>query len=166
MKPLQTPLMQHQVQTELGDVLLAANAQGLAGIWFIGQQHWPNTSGWLNASQHPTLQKAAQQLHEYFGGQRTVFDVPLSPAWGTPFQRAVWQALQTVGFGHTVTYGDIAQKMGNLKAVRAVGAAIGRNPWSVIVPCHRVVGANGALTGYAGGLDRKKALLHLEAAHT
>ena len=165
MKPLPTPLMQHQVHTELGDVLLAANAQGLAGIWFIGQQHWPNTAGWVDAPQHPILLNTAQQLHEYFSGQRTTFDVPLSPAWGTPFQRAVWQALQSVDYGHTVTYGDIAQHIGNLKAVRAVGAAIGRNPWSVIVPCHRIVGANGSLTGYAGGLDRKKALLHLEAAH-
>lgn len=165
MKPLPTPLMQHQVRTELGDVLLAANGQGLAGIWFIGQQHWPNTSGWVDAPQHPIMQKTAQQLHEYFSGQRTAFDVPLSAAWGTPFQRAVWQALQSVGYGHTVTYGDIARTLGNLNAVRAVGAAIGRNPWSVIVPCHRIVGANGSLTGYAGGLDRKKALLHLEAAH-
>lgn len=165
MKPLQTPLMQHQIHTELGDVLLAASAQGLAGVWFIGQQHWPNTSGWVDAPHHPMLQKAQEQLHAYFSGQRMVFDMPLAPAWGTPFQRAVWQALQTIGYGRTVTYGDVAQTMGNLKAVRAVGAAIGRNPLSVIVPCHRVVGSNGSLTGYAGGLDRKKALLHLEAAH-
>ena len=165
MKPLPTPLMQHQIATELGDVLLAANAQGLAGVWFIGQQHGPNTTGWLDAPHHPLLQTAAQQLHEYFNGQRTAFDVTLSPAWGTPFQRAVWQALQSVRYGHTVTYGDIAQQVSSLQAVRAVGAAIGRNPWSVIVPCHRVLGANGSLTGYAGGLDRKKALLHLEATH-
>jgi methylated-DNA-[protein]-cysteine S-methyltransferase len=114
---------------------------------------------------HPTLQAVAQQLTDYFTGQRHTFDIALQPAWGTPFQRAVWQALQRIPYGHTRTYGDIARDIGNPKAVRAVGAAIGQNPHSIIVPCHRVVGANGSLTGFAGGLARKKHLLALEATH-
>jgi methylated-DNA-[protein]-cysteine S-methyltransferase len=108
---------------------------------------------------------AATQLREYFDGQRQTFDIQLQPAWGTPFQRAVWQALQRIPYGHTSTYGDIARDIDNPKAVRAVGAAIGQNPHSIIVPCHRVLGANGSLTGFAGGLDRKKHLLALEATH-
>jgi methylated-DNA-[protein]-cysteine S-methyltransferase len=112
------------------------------------------------------LKAAAQQLTEYFSGQRHTFDVPIHSAWGTPFQRAVWQALQRIPYGHTSTYGEIARAIGNANAVRAVGAAIGQNPHTIIVPCHRVVGANGSLTGFAGGLDRKTFLLAHENAHT
>ena len=151
----------------LGEVLLAATEHGLAGLWFVqGQQHMPDTSAWQMNDTHPTLQAAAQQLTEYFTGQRHTFDIALHPTWGTPFQRAVWQALQRIPYGHTSTYSDIARDIGNPKAVRAVGAAIGQNPHSIIVPCHRVVGANGSLTGFAGGLVRKKHLLALEATHT
>lgn len=111
------------------------------------------------------LAAAAQQLHDYFSGQRKSFDLPLQPAWGTPFQRAVWQALQRIPYAHTSTYGDIARDIGNPKAVRAVGAAIGQNPHTIVVPCHRVVGANGSLTGFAGGIERKQHLLAHEATH-
>jgi methylated-DNA-[protein]-cysteine S-methyltransferase len=150
----------------LGDVLLAATEQGLAGVWFVHrQEHMPDSSNWVTDEAHPTLLAAVQQLHEYFSGQRQSFDLPLQPAWGTPFQRAVWQALQRIPYGRTSTYGDIARDIGNPKAVRAVGAAIGQNPHTIIAPCHRVVGTNGALTGFAGGLERKQHLLAHEATH-
>ncbi len=159
-------IFQSHTTSPLGDVLLAATAQGLAGVWFAdGQEHMPDNSEWTTEDAHPTLTIAAQQLGEYFSGQRQRFDLPLQPAWGTPFQRAVWQALQRIPFGCTSTYGDIARDIGNPKAVRAVGAAIGQNPHTIVVPCHRVVGANGSLTGFAGGLERKKRLLALEATH-
>jgi methylated-DNA-[protein]-cysteine S-methyltransferase len=125
----------------------------------------PDSSEWTTDDAHPTLAAAAQQLREYFSGQRQSFDLPLQPAWGTPFQHDVWQALQRIPFGRTSTYGDIARDIGNPKAVRAVGAAIGQNPLTIVVPCHRVVGANGSLTGFAGGLDRKQYLLSHEATH-
>ena len=147
-------------------MLLAASEHGLAGVWFVqGQQQTPNASGWHTNNTHPTLKAAAQQLTEYFSGQRYAFDVPLHPTWGTPFQRAVWHALQRIPYGHTSTYGDIAHDIGNPNAVRAVGAAIGQNPHTIIVPCHRVVGVNGSLTGFAGGLERKRSLLKHEAEH-
>ena len=146
--------------------MLAATEQGLAGVWFVHQQEQlPDSSRWVTDDTHATLLAAALQLSEYFQGQRQTFEIQLHPAWGTPFQRAVWQALQRIPYGHTSTYGDIARDIDNAKAVRAVGAAIGQNPHSIIVPCHRVLGANGSLTGFAGGLDRKKHLLALEATH-
>ncbi|WP_353132448.1 methylated-DNA--[protein]-cysteine S-methyltransferase [Limnohabitans sp.] len=160
------PLFQSHFSSPLGQMLLAANEQGLTGVWFVlGQQHMPDTSGWQTNHTHPTLQKATQQLAEYFSGQRHTFDLPLHSAWGTPFQRNVWRALQRISYGQTGTYGDIARNIGNPKAVRAVGAAIGQNPHTIVVPCHRVIGANGSLTGFAGGLDRKTFLLAHEAAH-
>jgi methylated-DNA-[protein]-cysteine S-methyltransferase len=160
-------MYQTHTPSPLGEVLLAANAQGLAGVWFVHRQvHLPDSSQWTTHKAHPVMQRAAQQLAEYFDGQRHAFELPLHPAWGTPFQRAVWQALQHIPYGQTSTYGDIARHIGKPKAVRAVGAAIGQNPHSIVVPCHRVLGANGSLTGFAGGLDRKKQLLAHEAAHT
>ena len=161
-----TRIVQSHTTSPLGDVLLAATEQGLAGVWFVHrQEHMPDSSNWVTDEAHPTLLAAVQQLHEYFSGQRQSFDLPLQPAWGTPFQRAVWQALQRIPYGRTSTYGDIARDIGNPKAVRAVGAAIGQNPHTIIVPCHRVVGTNGALTGFAGGLERKQHLLAHEATH-
>ena len=159
-------IFQSHTTSPLGDVLLAATEQGLAGVWFVHrQEHMPDSSNWVTDEAHPTLLAAAQQLHEYFLGQRQSFDLPLQPAWGTPFQHAVWQALQRIPYGRTSTYGEIARDIGNPKAVRAVGAAIGQNPHTIVVPCHRVVGTNGALTGFAGGIERKKHLLALEATH-
>ncbi len=164
-KPLPR-IFQSHTNSPLGDVLLAASEQGLAGVWFVhGQAHMPDSRQWTTDEAHRTLRATAAQLREYFDGQRQSFDLPLQPAWGTPFQRAVWQALQRIPYGRTSTYGDIARNIGNPKAVRAVGAAIGQNPHSIIVPCHRVMGANGSLTGFAGGLDRKQHLLHHEATH-
>ncbi len=153
-------IFQSHTSSPLGEVLLAATEQGLAGVWFVqGQMHMPDSSSWAIDEAHPTLMAAAQQLQDYFAGQRHSFDLPIQPAWGTPFQRTVWQALQRIPYGRTRSYGDIARDIGKPNAVRAVGAAIGQNPHSIIVPCHRVVGANGSLTGFAGGLPRKQFLL-------
>lgn len=114
-----------------------------------------------NVMDSPTLAEAARQLDEYFAGERRSFDLPLVPK-GTEFQKKVWNALREIPYGDTCTYGEIAAKIGNPKASRAVGMANNRNPLAIIVPCHRVIGANGSLTGYAGGLDMKKSLLDLE----
>ena len=152
------------IDTPLGTMWLAASARGLAGAWFEGQKHQPDVSRWLLAPENPHLQQASAELQAYFSGQRTSFQVPLAAAWGTPFQQAVWKALQRIRAGRTTSYGQLAAQLKRPMASRAVGAAVGKNPWSVIVPCHRVVGAQGALTGYAGGLDRKVALLQLEGA--
>ena len=154
---------QTSVTTPLGEVLLVRTAHGLAGAWFEGQKHHP---GRLSAQSSPSdalLAEAAAQLHAYFAGSLMHFELPLD-LQGTPFQRRVWQALRAIAPGHTSTYGAIATAVGSDAAVRAVGGAIGRNPVSVIVPCHRVIGRDGTLTGYAGGFERKRALLALERA--
>ena len=121
-------------------------------------------TGWQPDPAHPVLCIAAEQLTAYFAGQRSDFDLPLDLSHGTAFQQAIWQALLAIPHGTTTSYGELGARIGNPAAVRAVGAAVGRNPISVIVPCHRVIGMNGALTGYAGGLHRKTALLTLEGA--
>lgn len=148
----------------LGPVIVAATDQGLAGVWFEGQRHLPDLSAWRIDARHPVLVQAVRQLSEYFAGRRTVFDLPLDLYAGTAFQQSVWHALLQIPRGTTTSYGAISSGLGKPAAVRAVGAAVGRNPISVIVPCHRVMGANGSLTGYAGGLERKAALLRLEGA--
>ena len=112
--------------------------------------------------QNPFLKKVETQLEEYFAQKRQTFDLPMT-LYGTPFQKAVWNLLYQIPYGFTCSYKDIAEKLNNPKGVRAVGGAVGRNPISIIVPCHRVIGANGTLTGFAGGLDRKKLLLELES---
>lgn len=148
----------------LGPMTLAATDQGLAGAWFDGQQHMPNTSRWTLQPGHAVLQQAQAELQEYFAGQRQRFTVALDIQAGTAFQQQVWQALRAIASGASLSYGALAVQIGRASAVRAVGAAVGRNPISIIVPCHRVLGAGGALTGYAGGLVRKTALLQIEQA--
>ncbi|MEO6407960.1 MAG: methylated-DNA--[protein]-cysteine S-methyltransferase [Burkholderiaceae bacterium] len=150
------------IDTPLGNVLLARTAEGLAGAWFEGQKHHPGELDAPHVDDDPLLVRAAAQLRAYFDGTAETFDVPLD-LQGSAFQRSVWAALLAIDSGATRSYGDIARAIGAPQAVRAVGSAVGRNPVSVIVPCHRVVGSSGALTGYAGGLDRKRALLALEA---
>lgn len=156
------------ITTAEGPVWLAATPQGLAGLWFEGQKHFPQQLAHAPAGQraddHPTLRQAAQQFQEYLAGQRRAFDLALDLSGGSPFQQSVWHALQALPFGTITSYGALSAKLGNPKAVRAVAAAVGRNPVSVVVPCHRVLGARGDLTGYAGGLKRKAALLTLEGA--
>ncbi len=143
-------------------MLLARTPRGLAGAWFEGQKDHPGTLPAPVVRDDPLLAAVARRLVAYFSGDEAgVHDSPLD-LLGTPFQRAVWQALRGIARGATASYGEIARRVGAPAAVRAVGAAVGRNPVSVIVPCHRVIGAGGALTGYAGGLERKAALLRLE----
>ena len=148
--------------TPLGTVRIAARGGALIGIWFDGQKY-DATAGaqWREAPDDALLRDAARQLDDYFAGRRTRFDLALAPD-GTAFQQRVWRAIADVPAGETTTYGEIAKRLGCPSSARAVGAAIGRNPLIVVVPCHRIVGAAGALTGYAGGLDRKRALLALE----
>jgi methylated-DNA-[protein]-cysteine S-methyltransferase len=147
----------------LGGMRLAASARGLCGVWFAGQRHGPDATGWPDDPRHPLLLAAQAQLTAYLRGERPGFDLPLDlAARGTAFQQAVWQALRAIPRGSTHSYAALAQAVGRPAAVRAVGAAVGRNPLSVVVPCHRVLGSDGSLTGYAGGLERKRALLALE----
>jgi methylated-DNA-[protein]-cysteine S-methyltransferase len=166
-------LVQTRVPSPLGSIIIAASAQGLAGLWFEqGQRYLPPELGdqagasarWPGNAEHMVLKAAREQLAEYFSGQRCHFELPLDLSGGTAFQQSVWQALRDIAQGSTVSYSAIGQRIGKPSAVRAVGAAIARNPVSIIVPCHRVLGANGSLTGYAGGLERKTALLRLEGA--
>ena len=146
----------------LGPIALAFDAGALTGLYFDGQKHQPllTTLG-SRRDDDPLAQRMAMLLERYFKGKTVEFDLPLAMD-GTPFQQKVWAALQTIGRGRTSTYGDIARQIGSPAAVRAVGAAVGRNPVSIFVPCHRVIGRDGSLTGYAGGLDRKQHLLALE----
>lgn len=154
-----------RTDSPLGTVLLARTPQGLCGAWFEDQRHMPAPEQFA-ANQaspgDPLLQAAAQQLNAYFAGQLQAFDLPLDLRAGTPFQQAVWRALLQLPHGQLGSYGALAQGLGQPRATRAVGAAVGRNPVSIIVPCHRVLGSTGQLTGYAGGLWRKQALLQLE----
>lgn len=150
------------ITTPLGSILLAASDDGLAGLWFKGQRHLPDTSQWQVVATQRWLDQAAEEVQAYFRGQRRDFATPRSAAWGTPFQRSVWDALARIPWGTTTTYGVLATQLRKPQAARAVGAAVGRNPWSIMVPCHRVLGADGSLIGYAGGLDRKQDLLRRE----
>lgn len=152
-----------EFNSPLGLLCLAASDMGLSGVYFEQHRHFKGIQGWQAAPQFPLLQLASKQLQEYFAGQRQHFDLPLDMSSGTPFQQSVWRALQQIPFGQTCSYGALAASISKSSAVRAVGAANGRNPLSIIVPCHRVIAADGALTGYAGGLKNKQALLQLEA---
>ncbi|WP_374673007.1 methylated-DNA--[protein]-cysteine S-methyltransferase [Ideonella sp.] len=153
---------QATVPSPLGPLLLAARARGLAGCWFSDQRHHPGPLDAPVDARHPHIAQAVAELADYWRDARTArFRVPLDPA-GTPFQQAVWRALLDIAPGRSSAYGGLATALGAPQAARAVGAAVGRNPLSVIVPCHRVLGRDGALTGYAGGLARKQALLQRE----
>ena len=151
-------------QGPLGAMTLAATPRGLSGVWFDGQRHGPDTSPWRRDPDHPVLRQAIEQLTQYFAGHRQQFELPLDLSMGTPFQQQVWLALLGIQPGATTSYGSLSAAIGKPAAVRALGAAVGRNPVSVVVPCHRVLGTDGSLTGYAGGLERKTALLSLEGA--
>lgn len=149
-----------------GEMLLVAGDEGLSSVYFDGQKYFPEIdAAWRRDVHHALLRQAKRELTEYFGGERKRFDIALAPE-GTAFQRSVWNAISTVGFGETITYGELARRAGCIGSARAAGAATGRNPITIIVPCHRIVGSNGSLTGYAGGLERKRALLALEAGMT
>jgi methylated-DNA-[protein]-cysteine S-methyltransferase len=147
----------------LGPITVAATVHGLAGLWFDGQAHHPGALDAPVDEAQAFIAQARGELDRYWQGSNKPFAVPLD-AQGTPFQRAVWRRLLDIAAGSTSTYAAVAAGAGSPRAVRAAGAAIGRNPLSIIVPCHRVLGRDGSLTGYAGGLHRKQALLRLEGA--
>jgi len=151
-------------ESPLGPMLLVSDGSFLTGAYFCGQKYeLAPGPDWRQDSDLKILQDAALQLEEYFARRRRAFNIPLR-LQGTSFQRKVWKALLKIPLGRTVSYVELAGRVKRKGAARAVGAAVGRNPVSVIVPCHRVIGRDGSLTGYAGGLERKRALLALEAA--
>ena len=150
------------IDSPVGALKLVAHDSALVAVMWDNEDHKRVLLAQLvESAQHPILIKVEQQLAEYFAGQRQQFDLPLD-FQGTIFQQRVWQALLSIPYGETCSYKDIARQLGNEKAVRAVGAANGRNPISIIAPCHRVIGSGGALVGFAGGLDKKQILLSLE----
>lgn len=157
--------MRHYTYTDsaLGRVLLTSDGCALTGLYFVGQKYeaLPPEGGADEPRTEPFAQARAE-LAEYWAGARERFDLALAPE-GTPFQRRVWRALGAIPFGATISYLALARSLGAPRSVRAVAAAVGRNPISVLIPCHRVIGSDGSLTGYAGGLERKRKLLALEA---
>ena len=151
------------IDSPVGPLLLAADDGGVRLIEFHQSRHRARREDdWVEGN-HPLLDAARTQLGEYFRGQRDAFDLPLAPR-GTAFQRDVWLALATIPYGDTISYAQLAARVGKSTASRAVGAANGRNPLPIVLPCHRVIGANGSLTGFGGGLPTKQFLLELEGA--
>ncbi|MBZ9557675.1 MULTISPECIES: methylated-DNA--[protein]-cysteine S-methyltransferase [unclassified Modicisalibacter] len=161
-------IRQTRIDSPLGEMLLRAENDALTGIFFVGQRHYPADADGTVTGDEALLSEALftetqAQLEAYFAGRLASFSLPLSPS-GSDFQQRVWQALAAIPYGGRVSYGDLARRLGLAPgAARAVGSAVGRNPLTLVVPCHRVVGSQGNLTGYAGGLARKRALLDLEA---
>lgn len=151
----------HQCSSPLGLITIQVNDDGVLGVWFEGTAPEPLTSLGESCPHDPLLVEVSEQLKEYFAGERTTFSLPIA-SQGTLFQQKVWAALQTIPYGEFWSYQDLANAIDNPKATRAVGLANSKNPISIIVPCHRVIGKNGKLTGYSGGLERKQALLKLE----
>ena len=154
------------IDTPIGALTVVAEDEALRGIYVEDQRHRPpdDRFGPPDDGGSAVLKEAERQLAEYFAGERTTFDLPLAPT-GTPFQRRVWDALTAIPYGETVSYGELARRIGQPTASRAVGLANGKNPISIVVPCHRVIGSSGKLVGYGGGLERKQTLLALERGH-
>ena len=151
-----------RIDSPVGTLTVAASDAGLHAIEFPSNRHPQRREGWREGD-HPLLQRAQAQLGEYFAGQRRSFDLPLAPP-GTPFQPRVWVALAAIPYGETASYAQLATRVDRPAATRAVGAANGRNPLPIVLPCHRVIGADGSLTGFGGGLPTKRFLLELEGA--
>ena len=151
-----------RIDSPVGPLMLAADDHALRHIEFRDNCHPADRRDW-HGGDNPILQAAQQQLGEYFGGKRRQFDLPLAPH-GTDFQCTVWRALAEIPYGSTISYAQLAQRLGNPNGTRAVGAANGRNPLPIVLPCHRVIGADGGLTGFGGGLPTKQFLLRLEGA--
>ncbi len=157
------------INTPLGAMTASAEGGALTGLWFIGQKYYPSETGtWVNEPNHTVFEILRTWLANYFSGSGCAPLPDLAPK-GTPFQKAVWEILLKIPCGRVTTYGEIAKKLAASRGLssmsaQAVGGAVGHNPVSILIPCHRVVGADGSLTGYAGGLDKKKALLQLEQA--
>jgi len=153
-----------RIATPQGTLVAIARGAALTGLYFENQKYFPPMDpAWREDPGAAPLAECARQVHEYFEGSRTAFDLPLAPE-GTDFQRRVWEEIARIPFGKTITYSQLASRAGAPGSARAAGAATGRNPISIVVPCHRVVGTDGSLTGYAGGLHRKTALLEMEGA--
>ena len=159
------PLIRYaRLPSPLGDLLVTDHGEGLSGLYFEGHRRGPAVgAGWRE--DRPAFATLDAELAAYWRGELRSFTVPLDPR-GTPFQRSVWDALRGIAYGATTTYGGLATAVGRSGAARAVAGAVARNPLSIVVPCHRVVGADGSVTGYAGGVDRKRWLLALEADGT
>lgn len=150
------------IDSPLGELTLVARDGVLSGLYFPGHWYMP-TSDVFGIRAERGFERTEEQLGEYFAGERTEFDLATTIA-GDDFQRRVWELIEGIPHGQTTTYGEMAKELGDLTLARKVGGAVGRNPLSIVVPCHRVVGKDGKLTGYAGGLDRKRSLLELEGA--
>ncbi|MBC8102417.1 MAG: methylated-DNA--[protein]-cysteine S-methyltransferase [Cytophagales bacterium] len=149
-------------ESPVGPLQLISNGDALTGLFMNQHKNGPETGeDWMRDDENALLIETRTQLAAYFAGERKTFDLPMSPR-GTDFQRRVWSALSDIPYGVTISYGELARRIGDPKASRAVGMANGSNPLSIIVPCHRVIGASGKLTGYGGGIERKRALLALE----
>jgi methylated-DNA-[protein]-cysteine S-methyltransferase len=148
------------IESPVGDLTLVADADALTGVYFAGRDPIPG-AGWARDAHHPVLRQAAEQLREYFAGKRKTFSLPLRLV-GTDFQRSVWREIARIPYGETVSYSTLAERAGAPLAVRAAGTSTGRNPAAIVVPCHRVMGKNGDLCGFGGGLERKRYLLKLE----
>ena len=154
-------LLHTTVESPIGELLLVGDEEALHGLYIKqGRRPVRVEDSWQSAEQ--PFDAAREQLGEYFAGERAEFELTLAPA-GTPFQRLVWAALSAIPYGETISYGELARRIERPAASRAVGMANGRNPISIVVPCHRVIGADGTLTGYGGGMERKRFLLELEA---
>lgn len=154
-----------RIDSPVGELTLAADGDALTGVYFRHHWHPPTAAAlgrYVEAGADVLFGRAVEQLREYLSGKRTRFDLPIALA-GDPRQRRIWKLLLDIGYGETTTYGELAAQLGDCATAYEVGQAVGRNPLSIVVPCHRVVGKNGELTGYAGGLKRKRFLLDLEA---
>lgn len=151
------------MDSPIGRLRLIGNGDSLVGVWFEHGRDAARNAAALEPKSSPVLVRTRRQLEEYFAGRRREFDLPLEPR-GTEFQRRVWQRLTRIAYGDTTTYGALASDLGNPKGSRAVGLANGSNPIPIVIPCHRVIGADGSLTGFGGGLAIKSALLELERA--
>lgn len=151
------------IATQFGQLLALSDGTALTGLYFVGQKHEPAIeASWQEKSGLPLFAQTAKELNEYANHKRTTFNVSCKVVAGTPFQKKVWTQLNTVSYGATKSYSDMANMLGAPQSVRAIATAIGKNPLSIIIPCHRIIGSNGNLTGYAGGIERKKMLLTLE----
>ena len=159
---LPTMILYRELDSPVGTLTVAATDAGLHAIEFPRNRHPADREGWIPGD-HRLLDLAARQLDDYFAAKRCVFDLPLAPR-GTEFQRTVWMTLAGIGYGETISYAQLAQRVGKPTAMRAVGAANGRNPLPIVLPCHRVIGADGSMTGFGGGLPTKEFLLRLEGA--
>ena len=150
------------IKTAWGELLLTAENDTLTGIYFLDRAHTLAVKpDWQSSPDLPVFRETESQLRDFAAGKRQEFNLPLAPK-GTPFQKEIWKQISLIPLGETISYSELAQRAGSPTAIRAAGAATGRNPLSIVIPCHRIIGRSGAITGYAGGLERKRALLALE----